>query len=213
MTDRGAVCATRCGCGQYSCLACVSLVLSCIVPVLIAVTTLLHFVILAALAPHKLRVRDLPPDSPFFGLSADNLNDATAYTWVQLSDTHIKERNSTNTLVFERFCNEIISVLKPTFADFTRRLQHRKQPGQFKNNAVWHRYVVHTGDIVDNKKNFHEYGQRLVSSTHTLRSPTLSATSFSGHHDVPQTGRMGELQGDSRKVQVQHHVDGSRGQP
>ena len=120
MTDRGAVCATRCGCGQYRCLACVSLVLSCIVPVLIAVTTLLHFVILAALAPHKLRVRDLPPDNPFFGLSADNLNDATAYTWVQLSDTHIKERNSTNTLVFERFCNEIISVLKPTFADFTR---------------------------------------------------------------------------------------------
>ena len=96
--------------------------LSCVVPVLLAVAAALQFVVLAELAPHKLRVLDLPPESPFYGLSADNLSDATAYTWVQLSDTHIRERNSTNTLVFERFCTEISISVSSIAPDLIRSL-------------------------------------------------------------------------------------------
>lgn len=95
---------------------CGSLAVACIVPVVVVLCLALQFVALSVAAPRRLHVAELAPDSPFRGLSADNLSDAAAYTWVQITDTHIRENGSLNTLVFRRFCTEIISVLKPTFA-------------------------------------------------------------------------------------------------
>lgn len=136
LSHRGAVCGSR--------------AVACIVPVVVVLCLALQFVALSVAAPRRLHVAELAPDSPFRGLSADNLSDAAAYTWVQITDTHIRENGSLNTLVFRRFCTEIISVLKPTFA---RPSCHTDT----KNDGHTHgwcagRYVVHSGDIVDNFK-------------------------------------------------------------
>lgn len=173
---------------------CGSLAAACIVPAVVVLCLALQFVALSVAAPRRLHVAELAPDSPFRGLSADNLSDAAAYTWVQITDTHIRENGSLNTLVFRRFCTEIISVLKPTFAPFPKhRFTENEKRDTHAHGGGACRYVVHSGDIVDNFKMHTKIPmQRLVCGALPHATPHVCECS----HRCVHTGRVGDVQGD-----------------
>ena len=58
-------------------------------------------------------LREIPSNSVFAGLSADNLSDAASYIWIQPSDVHIRENDSASTKAFREFCNSVVPYIKP----------------------------------------------------------------------------------------------------
>lgn len=177
---------------------CASLSVACIVPVVVVLCLALQFVALSVAAPRRLHVAELAPDSPFRGLSADNLSDAAAYTWVQITDTHIRENGSLNTLVFRRFCTEIINVLQPTFVLSHLKNTHQEIGTRRMTTLMGNvcRYVVHSGDIVDNFKPHTKIPmQRLVCSCFPLFD--VPCALFASHTTAHKhTGRVGAVQGN-----------------
>ena len=63
--------------------------------------------------PKSVTLREIPPDSSFAGVSADNLSDAASYIWLQPSDIHIRDNHTNSVTCFREFCSSVLPYIKP----------------------------------------------------------------------------------------------------
>lgn len=136
-----------------------------------------------------LDVREPREGTAFYGVSAQNLSDATQYVWLQVADLHIRGPQHPATLAFRTFANEVVPVVDPPFG---ARILDRAITHQLCTDSSSFSETYTTGRSSSR-------GSRSWFALHTQTPPD--------ENTCRATVAVENVQGDTRGLQLECKVD------